>query len=163
MAFLPVVLAVAGAVVSAVGAKNQATAQQQGATYNAQVATNNATAARQQADANDLMLRRQTAVALGRERAGIVQSGQGLDGSGADLYAQSAANAELDSMNTRYMGEVRGQGLDQQAMLFRSGAAQYGRNAGTAMFNGALNAGSAALSGYGDYTKMQSRLPNPGI
>lgn len=160
--FIPAILGAvgaAGAVVSAVSASNQAKAAGQAGEYNAQVANNNALAARQQADANDLAQRRQAAVALGRERAAVVQSGQGLDGTGADLYAESSANAELDSMNTRYMGDVRGQGLDQQSTLFRSSAGQYARNASGALVGGALNAGSAALSGYAYGTRTSSRLP----
>jgi mannitol-specific phosphotransferase system IIBC component len=165
MAWLPIVAAIAGAggaLVSASAASQQAKAQQNMANYNAQVATNNATAVRQQAGANEEAQRRQAAVQLGRERAGIVQSGQGLDGTGADIYRQSTGNAELDALNTRYMGELKGQGLDSESTLQRTAATQYGNNASSALIGGFLNAGAAGLSGYGGVMQWQKRLPLGG-
>lgn len=155
MAFVPIamaVLAAVSAVASATAQSNAAKGEKNIAEYNSQVATNNANAARQQAGANELAQRRNAAIQLGRERAGIVQSGQGLDGSAADLYEQSTGNAELDAMNIRYMGEVKGSGLDEESVLQKARATQYGKNAKAAMTGGYLKAGAAAFSAYSNYS-----------
>lgn len=154
MAFVAIAAAVLSAVSTIASAKAQSNAakgEQNVANYNAQVAKNNAEATRQQAGANELAQRREAAIQLGRERAGIVQSGQGLDGSAADTYEQSLANAEIDAMNIRYMGDLKGQGLDSESTLQKARGVQYGKNAKAIMTAGYLSAGASALSSYGRY------------
>lgn len=151
MAAVPIILA-AVAVVSSIQQSNTAKANAQSqaniASYNQKVSENNATSARQAAAANEEAQRRQSAVQLGRLRAGIVESGGGTDGSNGDLYGQSAANADLDAKNILYAGELKGQGLDSEAYMQGQAAERYRSNASSIGNATLLNAGTAALSSY---------------
>lgn len=154
MAMLPLILAVAGTAVSAVGAIQQgnvasanARAQQDAANYNATIEAQGATTARQQANAREEAQRRATRQFLGEQRAGLSQAGIGLDGSAADVHGQSAANAELDALNIRYEGELDARGLLAQSALTRHEGQVAGVNARTARRAGYMNAASTILSG----------------
>lgn len=129
-------------------AKNQAAA----AEYNAAQGQANARTALQAANANEEQQRRTARQFLGQQRAALSESGLGLDGTGSGIYEQSALNSELDALNIRYEGQ-------QQANAFKTGAAldmqsakatrASGKNALTAGF---INAGTAGLTGYNNYT-----------
>lgn len=95
--------------------------------------------------------RRRSAMQLGAQRAASAQSGIDMtSGSLADLYGQSAINAELDALNIRYGGYKEAAGLAREATQQRYRAAQ---TRGLA----ALTAGSAALSSYGSYAGGQGK------
>jgi len=59
------------------------------------------------------------------------------------------------------MGNLKASGLDTESTLQRTSADQYGRNASAAVTGGFLNAGAAALSGYGRVVQAQ-RYGNGG-
>jgi len=162
MAALPLVLALASTavgVVSAINASNAQAAgyesQKQAADYNATIQSQNAAVARQQAGAREEAQRRQARQVLGEQRAALSQAGIGLAGSAADVYGQSAANAELDALNIRYEGELDARGLLAQSELTRYEGKVAGMNAKSAKSAGRLDAASALLAGgtkaYGFY------------
>lgn len=129
--------------------------QQAAANYNATIDAQNARVARQQANAREEAQRRQARQVLGEQRAALAQAGIGLSGSAADVYGQSAANAELDALNIRYEGELAARGLLAQSELTRYEGSVAGMNAKSAKSGGYLDAASTLLTGgskaYGYY------------
>jgi hypothetical protein len=112
-------LGAAGGVVQAVGAIREGNAANAAAQYNANVAQQNAQQVRAQAEEE---ARRNKAIAkkqIGSMRAGYAASGVTLEGSPLDVLAESASNAELDSLTTRHSGEIRAQSFDSEARLER--------------------------------------------
>jgi len=160
-----VLLAYATAAVAVVGAYSayqagEATeaglkAQAQGREYEATIAAQNAQVARQQANAREEAQRRHARQVLGDQRAALAESGVGLSGSSADIYRQSAANAELDALNIRYEGELAARGLLAQSELDRYGGRVDRSNAKGAKRAGTLDAATTLLTGgskaYGYY------------
>lgn len=147
-------IAAASAAVSVVGAVAQANATKNAANYNATIADQRAGALREQGNANEEAVRRHAGMVLGSEAAGAADS-TGLSGTNADVFKQSATNAELDALNERYKGLTGALSAEDQAALDR----QQGRNAMTA---GYLNAGAAALSAGGSYLNASSRVQRSG-
>lgn len=152
-----VVLAWASVATAAVGAYSaiqagkgqeaQYKSAQQAADYNAEMQRQNAAVARQQAGAREEAQRRQARQVLGEQRAALSQAGIGLSGSAADVYGQSAANAELDALNIRYEGELDARGLLAQSQLTSYEGQVSGMNAKSAKRAGYVNAASSLLSG----------------
>lgn len=140
-------LMVGGAVVAGVGALSAAHNKKNASNYNKAIAQQQAQIATQQADRNESTQRRRGAMALGRQ-VSATADGAGLSGTGLDLYQQSAADVEMDALNIRYGGALSSISASSQADL-------YGMQADDAETAGYLNAGSAALSGYGSYTKAK--------
>lgn len=68
--------------------------------------------ARMQGYADEAAQRRQSSQILGKQAAAMAQAGGGID---EGLIRQSAANAELDALNIRYAGLLRGSTLATQA------------------------------------------------
>lgn len=167
----PITAVAIGSAISAVGAISQAKATQQqmnsqadAANYNAIVANQNADTALQASSANEEAQRRKSAVAMGTQRAGLAESGIGLNsGTATDLTEQSALNAEMDALNIRYAGQTQAQAYKTQSALDVQAAQQAKANASSAMTSGYLTAGATALSGYGKYSNYQSRIKNPNI
>ena len=159
----------AGSAMAAVGSISQAKATSQqmqsnadAANYNAVVANQNAETALQAGSANEDAQRRKSAVALGQQRAGLAESGIGLNsGTATDLTEQSALNAEMDALNIRYQGQTQAQAYKTQSALDVQAAQQAKANASSAMTAGYLTAGATALSGYGRYSNYQARIKNP--
>jgi hypothetical protein len=137
--------AVGAAVVAGVGALSSAHAKKNAAEYNQEIAEQNAKVALDQANVNESAQRRRAARALGRQVTATAD-GPGLSGTGLDLIEQSAAEAELDALNIRYAGKLGFMSNQARGEL-------YGMEAENAETAGYLNAGSAALSGYGGYVK----------
>lgn len=165
MAHIPIMLLLAGATaaVGAAGAIKQGQAQaasykseQAAANYNATIQAQNATTARQQSNAREEVQRRQTRQFLGRQAAAIGQSGTGLGGSNADVYGQSAANAELDALNIRYEGELDARGLLAQSELSRYSGKVAGMNAKSAKSGSYWSAASSLLNGASTYYGSRS-------
>lgn len=125
--------------------------QSQAANYNATIQKQNADVAHQQANAREEAQRRQARQQLGKMRAAIAQSGTGLEGSNADIYGQSAANAELDALNIRYEGDLEARGLLAQSELSKYDARVAKMNASTSKTSGYLGAGAAILGGVTSY------------
>jgi len=162
MGYVAAAVAIIGAVVGAYSSYQQGQAQEanfkaqaNADKYNAAVAEQSAAVKRQQYVAQEEAQRRQAKQVLGEQRAALAQAGIGLSGSAADVYGQSAANAELDALNIRYTGELDARGLLAQGEQYRYGARVNRMNAGSARTGGYLNAASSLLSGassaYGYY------------
>lgn len=167
MTYAAVASAAMGAV-SMIVQGNAAAAQQESAAnaanYNAAVAGQNAQSAIQAANANEEAQRRKAAGDQGRLRAGMAENGIGLDsGTASDLTEQSSMNAELDALNIRYQGATQAQAYRSQGKLDTMQADQASSNAGAAMTSGFIGAGASALSAYGKYAGMQSKVKSPFI
>ena len=124
------VLSTVGTVVGAVGAI-------QGGKADASAAQFNADAARREAASKEAAQRAQAQRQLGSIRAGVSKSGATMEGTPLAVLSESAANAEIDALNTQYSGQ-------REAALYES----RGRNARTA---GYLRAGTSLLTGAGRY------------
>jgi hypothetical protein len=146
---------VGAAVVAGVSAIAGADSQRRAAHAQADIARQKGKVAMQQANVNEDAQRRRADMILGAQRAAMGQAGTGLDGTNADLYQQSATNAELDALNIRYGGELGETSAEQQARLDDMQASD-------AQQAGYLNAGAAALSSYGGYKRGQVKLTGTG-
>lgn len=160
MAWASAASAVVAAVSYVQAGKNadaQGRAAQQAADYNAEIQAQNARVARQQAGAREEAQRRQARQVLGEQRAALSQAGIGLGGSAADVYGQSAANAELDALNIRYEGELDARGLLAQSALSTYGGQVDRMNGKIGKQAGYTNAAASLLTGassaYGAYKK----------
>jgi len=120
----------AASAVSAVGAIQQGKAENSAAQFNAQ-------SARMEAESRENAQRAQAKQQLGSIRAGVSKSGATMEGTPLAVLSESAANAEIDALNTRYSGQ-------REAALYES----RGRNAKTA---GYMRAGTSLLSSAGKY------------
>lgn len=104
-------------------------------------------AANQQSVADEEATRRRARQILGMQRAAIAESGLGYEGSAGLIAQQSAANAELDALNTRYNGYMRALGL-----LSDSGAVRR---------ESSLLAGQKLLQGSAAAYTSGARISNP--
>jgi hypothetical protein len=109
--------------------------------FNAELEANQGKEAQMQAARDEEQQRRESAQFLGRQRAALAQSGASAGGTAGLLLDQSAVLAELDALNIRYGGNLRGAGLLYQAGATRrqgrSDAAGYGLLAGGRALTGA--------------------------
>lgn len=105
-----------------------------------------------QASAQEEAQRRQSGAYLGRQRAALGDSGTGSLGSGSnfDVARQSAVNAELDALNIRYAGQLRGAQYLQTAYNYHAGA---GASAEQAAGVGSNLLPTAALAGVSSYAR----------
>lgn len=141
MAFLPVVLAVAGTAMTAIGQIRQGQAAKAAADYNAQVANNNAIVAEQQSQSQAMVQGRRAMMQNGGLLANMAANGIEVgEGSPIDILSQSAANAEMDRQNIIYNGRVKAQSLRNQAQLDTF-------QGETAQSNGFMSAAGTLLSG----------------
>jgi hypothetical protein len=118
-------LAAIGTGLSALGSIRQGQAASAAANYNAQIAERSAV---QKEQIQRTAAQRQ----IGAIRAGIAKSGARTEGTPLMVLAESAANAEIDALNTRYSGQM-------EASLSRS----RGRNDRRAAY---WNAGTSLLT-----------------
>jgi hypothetical protein len=120
-------LATVGTGLSAVGSIRQGQAASAAANYNAQMAERSA-------GQKEHLQRTQTQRQIGAIRAGIAKSGARTEGTPLMVLAESAANAEIDALNTRYSGQM-------ESSLYRARGANDRRaaywNAGTSLLTGA--------------------------
>jgi hypothetical protein len=138
-----VALAALSAGVSAAGAIAQGNASKAAANYNAAVARQNADIARANAAADADKQERQGRLLAGKQRAATGASGITPEGSPLEVMADSALEAELDALTTRYRGELQARSSGQDARLqgMRGSADQTAGyiGAGTALLKGAKN------------------------
>ena len=132
MAFLP-----AMSIVSAVGTGLSVISSIQSGKAEAKAAQYNAESARREAQARETAQRTAAQRQLGSIRAGVSKSGATMAGTPLAVLSESASNAEIDALNTRYSGQ-------REASLYEA----RGRNAKTA---GYLRAGTSLLSSAGKY------------
>jgi hypothetical protein len=125
----------------------QSIGQQKIAQYNAKLSEQAEAAEQQQANREEESLRRNASYFLGKQRAAIAEAGLSPGGTTGMLADQSAALAELDALNIRYGGQMRGRGLLSEASNERL-AGRAGRS------QGLLLAGAQLLSGASDTYRM---------
>ena len=150
-AALPYVLAGLSAISTISQANQTAAAERHNAEVadrNAQISELNRQSALASANANEEAQRRKARAALGDQRGALAQAGIGLDGSAADVYEQSAENAELDALNIRYQGALQANGFLNEANGYRDAAEQHRANASNAKSGMWLRAGASALSSF---------------
>lgn len=125
----------------------QAGAESAAENYNADIAMQNATMANNQAAEEERKNRVQSKKQLGDIRASYGSSGVNIDGSALDVLEESAANAELDSLQIKHGGQVKARAYENEANLDRFRA----KNAKVAGYFGAassvLNSGSKIAAG----------------
>lgn len=158
---MPWIVVVAAAAAKAIGSIQEGNARaaqlnSEGAQhdYNAQVAEQNAAIAWQQGVSTESAVRRRAAAILGAQAAVAGESGFGVgSGSALDVAKQSAANAELDSLNTMYGADIRARGFKMQAENERYAAALDHSGAGaarkTALWGAFTGITSSAANYYG--------------
>lgn len=133
MAFLAPVLpylAAAGTVVSAYSAIEQGKVAQKAADYNAQSTI-------LEGQSREAAQRAESSRRLGTIRANIGKSGATSAGTPLMVLAESAANAEIDALNTQYTA-------NRQADVYRAGGAN-------ARKQGNIMAGTSLLQSFGKY------------
>ena len=123
-------LSTVGTAVGALGAIQGGKAESKASQYNAD-------AARAEAQARETAQRTAAQRQLGSIRAGVSKSCATMAGTPLAVLSESAANAEIDALNTRYSGQ-------REAALYEA----RGRNAKTA---GYIRAGTSLLSSAGKY------------
>lgn len=136
---------VGAAVVAGVSAIAAGDANRRALHTQADIAKQKGEIAVDQANVNEEAQRRRGAIARGRMAASAAE-GTGLDGTNLDVIQQSATDTEIDALNIRYQGKLGKLSGDEQAGFDNMSA----NDANTA---GYLNAGAAALSSYGGYTR----------
>lgn len=143
MAFLPFV-AMAVQAVGSIYAGGQAAAAAEG---QANIAAQNARTAQLQSNAREDQQRRSSSLQLGEQRASAAQSGfDSSSGSFAELQGESAGNAELDALTTRYTGQLQSLSLQNEAAGLRK-QASVSRTQGYINAFGTLAGGAAKYGG----------------
>jgi hypothetical protein len=99
--------------------------------------------------ADESTIRRRNRDMRGFNAAALAESGLTPDGSSGIVADQSAAEAEMDALNTRYQGQLRRLGLMNEGRQARS--------------NSRMLAGGRLLTGFADaYTGGRRRIPGGG-
>nr|DAG73961.1 MAG TPA: hypothetical protein [Caudoviricetes sp.] len=141
--------------IGVVGSIRQARAQSEQMEYQADVARQNQQLAEQQASAerrqgyeNMVTQRQETAKLIGRQRAAAGASGAVVDvGSNLDLQADTAAQGEIDAINTYNQALDRAYNYDVQAVNYGNQAAAYDASASSTKKAGYINALGTAIGG----------------
>lgn len=119
--------------------------QRKSMNYAADVAKDNARSAALQGIAAEDAQRRINRMRLGEQRASAAQSGfDPSSGDFAALQVQSAANAELDALTTRYSGQMQSISLENEAAGTRENAKMANRQ-------GYINAAGSVASSFAKY------------
>ncbi|MBA1364041.1 hypothetical protein [Burkholderia gladioli] len=135
---------------------------------NASQAIANMQAVEAQASAQEEVVRQSNAQTLGRQRAAMADSGTGSIGSGSnlDVGRQSAYAAEIDALNTRYAGELRGSQYLQTAYNYqaqgRAAQLQADQISQSKIFNAGVAALTAGATSYSRGIKGTTNLSSPG-
>lgn len=130
----------AGSVISAIGATQQASATATADLYNANLNQANATVAMDQANQEAARFERSANKQLGTQRANFGATGDVTDA--LSVLADSESQIQLDSATIKYNGEMKRLGYQMQAGLDRMGAK-------TAETQGIYNTASQFLTGAG--------------
>jgi len=127
--------------VQSVGQMTQANAAATSANYNARIASYNATVTTQEGQIAEQQVRQQTEINQGNLRANIGASGLAGSGSAMDVVSESAYNAEMSALNTRYNYKTKATGYQMESQLDTQ-KANSARTGGTFAAAGILLAGS---------------------
>lgn len=140
MAFVGLIASLAGSVVSAMGAMQQASAAAAAANYNAKIQEQNAQVAKEQSAAVAGQKIRESRQRSSNIVAGTMQNGFEVSGSPLDVLGQAETQGYMDYLTALYDGKVAATGYQNNANLYRMEA----KNAKTA---GAIGAASSMLGG----------------
>ncbi len=145
--------------VSGISSSKQQSAQSQLAKNNAEVARENAQNAFNVGIQREEQVRRNSAQQLGAQSAAAAESGfVSNSGSMLSTQVQSAGQAELDALQTRYQGILQGQAYEDQASNLESQAKVLASNSTDSLINGVIGAGTSALMGYSQFARLGAGL-----
>ena len=165
MAAAAAIIGLAGGIMGAKGTLDEGYAEADAMLYNADQKERNATIAGAQSVEDERKMRIYGRKALGGIRAAYGASGVTTDGSPMDVLQESAANAELDSMNVRYKGLVEEINLRNSALIDRKNAEdrRKGARLGAAaqVIGGSVKAGSQLYTGSTASAGTPSAAPTP--
>jgi hypothetical protein len=122
--------------ISAAGAAYSGIKSAQASTYNAAVAGQEQKTSIDQANQQEIQVRRAGRLALDKQSAAFAGAGVGGGVSSGIALDQSAVNQELDALNTRYRGATTGYGYGVQASLDKQQASGYTALAGIKALQG---------------------------
>lgn len=131
--------------VDTTGALRSGNAQAKAAAFNAKMSEFNATATEQEGILAENSVRRQSAYAIGQQRANLGASGFS-GGTADDVLADTMYQAQLDALTTRYNYNNKATALRQQATLQRAS----GKDARSAAY---IKASASLLKGATSYYK----------
>lgn len=136
--------------ISAYGQYQQGESAMENAGHQAGILRGNASTALDQAAEDERRFRIFARRRTGTSRANIGASGITGSGSAADVLADTARNLEADAISIRHQGEIRAQGLRDQAESAIRGGKQSMRDA-------RYGAASSLLTGFSEYQAGQPR------
>ncbi|WP_186035313.1 hypothetical protein [Burkholderia gladioli] len=145
----------AGALMSGINQSNQYSQQADALDRNAALSDQQAGQVFAQGVQREETQRAQAGQQLGAQRAAVAESGFNPNtGSALDVQVQSARNAELDALQTRYQGILQGTSLEDQATQQRYQAATARASSRSALISGGISAAAGALGGYANYARL---------
>jgi hypothetical protein len=154
MAFVPIAFMVASAAVSAYGAIQQgkvnsanAKAEASASRYNSAIEQQNAGLAGSMASSRELQQRTSDMQALGNQRAALAEGGQLGTPGAQEITRQSAINAEMNALNTRYSGILQSRNATNSAAQYSYRSRVYDVNASQATQAGTIGAATSLLKG----------------
>ena len=123
-----------------VGSLQQTSAAAKAFSYNSRISTYNAEVTEQQGEIAETQVRQDSRRRIGSIRANVGASGLSLEGSPEDVLGESAYNAEINALNTRYNFGVKATEHRMQAGLQKT-------RARSTRIGGYLSASGILLSG----------------
>lgn len=152
-------LSVFGAISEGNAGYAQGRAEEAAALENARRAEQNAAQIRLAGQSAEEAKRREIRRSLGRSAASISQAGIGGPGYGSAgaLLKQGSAEGEMDALNLRYGYQSDAYGQDLEALNQKAAAVSARRRARGARTAGYINAASAALNGFSNYSGIKAQ------
>ncbi|MCH7275034.1 virion core protein, T7 gp14 family [Burkholderia gladioli] len=145
----------AGALMSGINQSNQYGQQADALDRNAALADAQAGQVFAQGVQREETQRAQAGQQLGAQRAAVAESGfDPNSGSALDVQVQSARNAELDALQTRYQGILQGTSLEDSARQTRYQASVARASSRSSLISGGISAAASTLGGLASYAKL---------
>ncbi|WP_186276528.1 virion core protein, T7 gp14 family [Burkholderia gladioli] len=145
----------AGALMSGINQSNQYSQQADALYRNAALADAQAGQVFAQGVQREETQRAQAGQQLGAQRAAVAESGfDPNSGSALDVQVQSARNAELDALQTRYQGILQGTSLEDSARQTRYQASVARASSRSSLISGGISAAASTLGGLASYAKL---------
>lgn len=170
MAFVPIAMMAASAGVAAYGAIQQGNVESANAKsaagaarYNSAIETQNANLAGSMASSRELQQRGRDMQTLGNMRAAMAEGGQ-LGTPGADkLSRDSAINAEMNALDTRYSGILQSRNATNAASQYAFESRVDMANAGAARRSSYFGAATDLLAGASNIYGYQNNVRIPRV
>ncbi|MBJ9709882.1 virion core protein, T7 gp14 family [Burkholderia gladioli] len=145
----------AGALMSGINQSNQYGQQADALDRNAALADAQAGQVFAQGVQREETQRAQAGQQRGAQRAAVAESGfDPNSGSALDVQVQSARNAELDALQTRYQGILQGTSLEDSARQTRYQASVARASSRSSLISGGISAAASTLGGLASYAKL---------